>query len=354
MLQFISKTGDNVTTLHLMGMPHTETTDDYSWCAFTGLIQSFSTMMTRHGKHRVILYAGPDNQAECYEHVVCSDKPPDTRPFVPPWTAEYFAPMNRRVIAEMTKRIKPGDIILRQQGPCTELVANAFPGNVSCEAFCGYAGATAPAKVYAAETWRHLVLGHQCGLRGENVHTIWGQSSDVTIPHFLDVTKFPEGKGGDYLLFAGRLGGMKGDNIASQVAQVMGLPLKIIGFGPPPEYGEYLGVVQPEERAELMGGARAVFTPSQFPEPFCLIAIEAQMCGTPVLTTTWGAFVETVEQGKTGYRCNSIDEFIRGVAMVGGLNRKYIRKRAINMYSHEAIAPQYADYFDRIPSIFGL
>ena len=338
-------------TLHLQSMPHTETTDSYSWCAFTSLIQSFATMMTRHGTE-VILYAGEDNEAECAEHVVCSDKPKDTKPFVPPWTAEYFAPMNGRTIAQMSKRIKPGDIILRQQGPCSEVVAHAFPNNLNCEAFCGYAGATAPAKVYPSEAWRHLVLGWQCGLRGENVHTIWGMSSDVTIPHFLDVTKFPQGSGGEYLLFVGRLGGMKGDNIAASVAKELGIPLKVVGFGTPPEYGEYLGVVKPKERAELMGGALAMFAPSQFPEPFGLVAIEAQMCGTPVLTTDWGAFTETVEQGVTGYRCNSVAEFTRAVMDVKALDRDHIRERAIRLYSHEAIAPQYAEYFERIAMVF--
>jgi len=45
--------------------------------------------------------------------------------------------------------------------------------------------------------------------------------------------------------------------------------------------------MQPKERAELMGGAIAVIAPSMFPEPFCLVVIEAQMCGTPTITTDW-------------------------------------------------------------------
>jgi glycosyltransferase involved in cell wall biosynthesis len=110
-------------------------------------------------------------------------------------------------------------------------------------------------------------------------------------------------------------------------------------------------VVKPKERAELMGGALAVMTPSQFPEPFCLVAIEAQMCGTPVLTTDWGAFTETVEQGVTGYRCNTVDEFVRGVKEAKALDRDAIRERAIRLYSYDAVAPQYAAYFDRIATL---
>jgi glycosyltransferase involved in cell wall biosynthesis len=337
--------------LHLMGMPHTETTDDYSWCAFTSLIQSFSTMMTRYG-YEVILYAGEDNEAECAELVQCAAKPANYKPFVPPWTAEYFEPMNLKVIREIDKRLEPGDIILRQQGPCTDVVARAFPDFVTCEPFCGYAGATATTKVYPSETWRHLVLGWQCGLRGENVHTIWGTSSDATIPHFLDIDKFPEGSGGEYLLFVGRLGGMKGDNIAAQVSKELDIPLKIVGFGTPPSYGEYLGVVKPKERADLMGGALAVFAPSQFPEPFNLVAIEAQMCGTPVLTTDFGAFTETVQHGVSGFRCNTMGEFYDATMAVGDLSRKAIRKRAKGLYTYEVVAPQYDSYFKRVAETF--
>ena len=332
--------------LHLVGLPHTQMADRWSWCAFSSLALTFSTMMTRRG-HHVIVYAGSETEAECCENVVCHPKV--TAKFnVPPWTQEYFAPMNDRVIAAMRKRVQPGDLILLPMGVVQIPIQNAFPDNVSVEYCVGYGGSTAPARVFPSEAWRHTIYGHNA----PNVMVIQGMCSDAVIPHFLDPANFPEGEGGDYLLFAGRLGGLKGENIAVQTSQMTRIPLKIIGSGPPPEYGEYLGVVGPKERAELMGGALAVMAPSLFPEPFCLVAIESQMCGTPVITTDWGAFTETVAQGESGFRCSTITEFATAARAVDRLDRIGTRKRAIDLYSVDAVAPQYENFFDRLHEVY--
>jgi len=41
--------------------------------------------------------------------------------------------------------------------------------------------------------------------------------------------------------------------------------------------------------------------PMRWPEPFGLVMIEAMACGTPVVTTNWGAAPELVEDGLTGF-----------------------------------------------------
>lgn len=336
-------------TLHLLSLPHTETTGDYSWCAFTSLVRNMATMMTREG-HKVILYAGKDNDAECSELVTVSEQPKNNDFFVPPWTYEYFAPMNNKIIGEMRKRIKPGDIILQSKS-LQSVVGEAFPDNISVEYAIGYGGCRAACRVFPAEAWRHEIYGRDANARGEDIHTVMGYSSDAVIPHMIDIDQFPEGKGGDYLLFVGRLGGLKGEQVAVQTAQKLGLPLKIIGPGAPPDYGEYLGVMKPKERAELMGGALAMFAPSMFPEPFGLVVIEAQMCGTPTITTDWGAYTETNKNGTSGYRCSTLGEFAQAVEDCKKLDRHKIRERAIRKYSFEAIAPQYTKFFNRLQEI---
>jgi glycosyltransferase involved in cell wall biosynthesis len=256
--------------------------------------------------------------------------------------------MNERVVVEMRKRIQPGDLILLSMGVVQLPIQDAFPGNISVEYCVGYGGATAPARVFPSEAWRHVIYGH----RAENVMVIRGYCTDAVIPHFLDPDQFPFGKGSDYLLFVGRLGGLKGEEIAVQTSQMTGIPLKIVGPGPVPDYGEYFGVVGPKERAELMGGALALMMPSQFPEPFGLVAIEAQMCGTPVLSTDWGAATETVQNGVSGYRCSTMDDFAKAAVECSSLSRAKIRKRALSLYSTDAVAPQYEAFFERLKTIY--
>jgi FkbM family methyltransferase len=340
-------------TIHLLSLPHTETTKDYSWCAFTSLVINMATMMTREG-HKVILYAGENNEAECFEHINCSGKPKSSNFFVPPWTYEYFKPMNDRIIEEMKKRIQIGDIILESTS-LQSVVAEAFPRNISMEYAIGYGGCKSPCRVFPCEAWRHEIYGRDAAARGEDIHTVMGYSSDAVIPHMLNVDQFPEGKGdGGYLLFVGRLGGMKGEQVAVETSKRTGIPLKLIGPGTPPNYGEYLGVMQPKERAELMGGAIAVIAPSMFPEPFCLVVTEAQMCGTPTITTDWGGFTETNLSGVSGYRCSTLGEFAQAALDCKKLDRKKIRERAINKYSFKTIGPMYSKFFHRLEEIIKL
>jgi glycosyltransferase involved in cell wall biosynthesis len=76
------------------------------------------------------------------------------------------------------------------------------------------------------------------------------------------------------------------------------------------------------------------------------------MCGTPVISTDWGAFTETVIQGFNGYRCRYLGEFIRAAEKVKQLDRASIREHAAKNYSLDAIAPRYTAYFRRLETLW--
>jgi glycosyltransferase involved in cell wall biosynthesis len=76
------------------------------------------------------------------------------------------------------------------------------------------------------------------------------------------------------------------------------------------------------------------------------------MTGTPVITTDWGAFTETVADGVTGFRCRTFGEFVQAVQDAPTLDRSVIRERALDTYSLEATAPKYERYFRRLLTLW--
>lgn len=179
---------------------------------------------------------------------------------------------------------------------------------------------------------------------------------DDVIPGYFDPVLFPEPTKGpkDYLLYMGRMIDRKGINICQEVSKATGRQLITAGYGNAPAGSTYMGEVGPEKRAELLGRAHAVLCPSIYIEPFGNIAIEAMAMGTPVITTDWGAFTETVKHGETGYRCRILKEFVDAVDSCHLLNRKKIRDYAIRNYSLDAIAPRYHRAFARLKTLWGV
>ncbi len=108
---------------------------------------------------------------------------------------------------------------------------------------------------------------------------------------------------------------------------------------------DYVGHVFPEQRFRLMSQARAVFVPTIFVEPFGGVSVEAQLCGTPVISTDGGAFPETVEHGRTGFRCHTLDHFVWAAKNVHTLDRAYIRRRALSLYSLDRVGAMFEEYF---------
>ena len=72
-----------------------------------------------------------------------------------------------------------------------------------------------------------------------------------------------------------------------------------------------------EEKVDLLGRACAMVFPIRWPEPFGLVMVEAMACGTPVVTTNWGAAPELVDDGVTGFRRDGEDDLVEAVGRVG-------------------------------------
>lgn len=344
--------------LHVAALPHTQTTSAYFSCAYTAKVYFFCRMMMDRG-HEVFLYSGEENEAPCTEHIVCvSEADRSAHVGANHFTSASFdsslpfwRAANAKMAEEIGKRYKHQDFLCIIGGYAQKPIADALPHMMAVEFGVGYGGSFSKYRVFESYAWMHICYG---SANGGNPHGIDGNWWDTVIPGYLDPEMFPfSAEKDDYYLFIGRLVDRKGYRIAADVCFDMGAKLIVAGQGTPPLGTEYVGVVGPEERGRLMSRAKAVFVPTIYIEPFGNVNVEAQACGTPVITTDWGAFTETIEDGVTGFRCRTFGEFKRAACAVSSLDPYAIRERAVNKYSLDVIGRKYEDYFKRLLHLWG-
>jgi glycosyltransferase involved in cell wall biosynthesis len=163
----------------------------------------------------------------------------------------------------------------------------------------------------------------------------------ATVHHGLPPDQIPfDGHGGDYLVFLGRISPEKRPDRAIEVARRCGFRLKIAAKldKVDEEYFkqsiepllndpmiEYVGEVSDQNKPALLGGALALLFPIDWPEPFGLAMIEAMAAGTPVIAWRCGSVPEVVDEGKSGFVVESIDEAVAAVARAHTLDRGKVR-----------------------------
>lgn len=180
------------------------------------------------------------------------------------------------------------------------------------------------------------------------------------IPHGIETAAFPFGeRGGDYLLFLGRMIEDKGPLQAIEIARAAAMPLVLAG---PAEEGfdesiapqidgrqiTYVGRVEPPERNRLLAGAAALLYPLLYPEPFGLVIIEAMACGTPVVAVGIGAVPELVEPGRTGYLADSWQGLTDLVPRALRLDRSAIRARAVEHFDYRRMVDCHEQLYRRL------
>ncbi len=77
-------------------------------------------------------------------------------------------------------------------------------------------------------------------------------------------------------------------------------------------------------------------------------------CGTPLISPDFGAFTETVEDGATGFRCRTVDDYVRSIEDSVNLDRSYVSERAQDRYSLKACGAKYHDIFQRVTTRAGV
>ena len=372
---------------HVVALPHTQVTKDYLSCAYTQKVLNFCKMMTARG-HKVFLYASEETDAPVTEMITCItkkeqqehfggvDTKKDFYPIVWDENLPYWKTMNTNAAAEIAKRRGPQDFLCLIGGVCQKPIADALPDMLCVEFGIGYQGFFSDYKVFESYAWMHYGYGLNVGSSpapepGKNKRYENGQAYDIVIPNYFDVNDFQEYEKEDYYLYIGRFIPRKGAHIAAELCGKMGKKLIMCGQGVVSnENGvikgadmeisgpniTHVGSVGLKERAELMGKAQAILCPTQYIEPFAGVHIEAMLSGTPVITTDWGVFTETVTNGFNGYRTRTLAEMMQAVRDIeaGKLDNRKIREYAIANYGLDRVGELYQAYFDQLNTLWGM
>lgn len=346
---------------HVLGIPHTATSKDYSSCAFTQKVLNFCKMMTGRG-HVVYHYGNELSRVECTKHFDVTYKhdikPPEMSGHQVDVDGTTFLKFNAIASAEIFRNKEKFDFFI-SFWPSHKAIAEQHKDLIVVEAGIGYpSGHYAPYKVFESYAMLHAYRGLD-GVATANGNGWW---YDVVIPNYFDPQDFiiqPGEHKDDYLLFLGNRAGAgadgKGLAIALQTAERTKKRLFIAGPGKLPDglpdNVHNLGFVGAEQRSKWMGRARAVLCPSLFVEPFCGVSVEAMFCGTPVICTDWGAMTENIIHGVTGFRCRTMEQFVWAVNNADQIKPENCRTWAMNNFTLDRVAPMYEEYFQSLVNL---
>jgi glycosyltransferase involved in cell wall biosynthesis len=183
-----------------------------------------------------------------------------------------------------------------------------------------------------------------------------------TIHHGIDIQQFDfQSQQDDTLLFFGRIHKDKGAQHAIEIARACNKKLILAGIIQDRTYYDqyiaphidsdkviYAGSVGPVERNRLLGKACALLHPIQFDEPFGLSVIESMACGTPVIAFDRGSMPELIENGKSGFLVNNVDEAIETVARIKEIDRVTCRRHVERHFTVDRMVNEYIQVYDMI------
>ena len=166
---------------------------------------------------------------------------------------------------------------------------------------------------------------------------------------------------GNYLAFIGRVSPEKRLDRAIAIATQAGLPLKVAAKVDSVDNAyfhsviepllrshpgvEFIGEVDDAGKQELLGGALALLFPIDWPEPFGLVMIEANACGTPVIAWRNGSTPEVIRNGINGVLVDSIEAAVLAVRGIDRLSRQRVRADFDERFSVERQANAYEQLY---------
>ena len=344
--------------LHLVGIFHTQHTAAFSHCAFTGKALRFPRMMQRQG-YRVVEYSNAGSESGADEHVEMLSLAEYQTLYGDRESTAFHGNdatlgtrghqlFESRLIPALRERLQPEDIICHPFGHAHQQLMTEFPNHQHVETGIGYPTLMPNSfRIFESYAWMHY---HQ-GKEGRN-----GKNYEWVVPNYYDLDDWDvRTEHGSYLAFLGRITELKGIDTIRAIAEHSPWPIVLHGQGDPSRWQhpniEYRGPLSGRKRSEFLGNARALLAPTVFTEPFCGMAVEAMLCGTPVVSVNYGAMTETIQPGM-GFRCHTLQDWLDGINDVGALDRQAIAERARSIYSLDVCGKQYDKIFKQINDLY--
>jgi glycosyltransferase involved in cell wall biosynthesis len=153
----------------------------------------------------------------------------------------------------------------------------------------------------------------------------------------------------DYDFFIGRLHSAKGYHWAIEGAKRTNRRLLLAG-GWRPSFSikiRFVGEVDGKKKAELLSGARCLWMPALWDEPFGLTTVEALFSGTPVLATRRGALPEVLT-GEVGALSDTLDEMVEASRTIASRKPEACRAHAERYFTHRVMAEEYVRVYQRL------
>ena len=339
--------------LHVLANPFGITHSRYRMEPFNQAVLKFITNMIPKG-YEIIHYGHESSEVPCESvtAVTNSEMPPPENHSLMPELPGIRQIWTDRVNAALAARKRPGDQVLCFYGRAHQAAVADHQDLTIVEPSIGYGPAAvfAPYRAFTSYAQMHYFYG----LHKKILSPSW---FDTVIPNAFTPDEFEYSSDkDDYFVYLGRLNPDKGVNIAIQVTRELGKKLVIaspgnlsnIGYTKIPDHVEPIGYVDVEQRKQVLSRAQCLMAPTHYIEPFGNIVVEALMSGTPVITTDWGGFVDTVINGVTGYRCKSHPEFVNAARNITNISPQQCRQFAMSNFSDQVVHEKFDHWLTRL------
>ncbi len=183
----------------------------------------------------------------------------------------------------------------------------------------------------------------------------------ATVYNGIDLSLYPlRERGGDHLIFLGRIHPDKGVHLAIEAARLSGAPLLIAGIVQDERYFRervephlggtirYIGPVDVAGKNELFARAKALLHLNTIPERFGLVLAEANAAGVPAIAMDLGSCREVIEDGRTGFLVNNVEEAARAVERVSEIDGAVCRQRVRERFSIDTMVEGYERVYEAI------